>query len=1688
MLVVVLCCMMKIVEMTSGRRAKNRQQLYNKRRIGLNDGRGGKEMTEVVCGDTYSPHSPDSDCNSNPTGELANTQDHFVSSCVSTTSQDAEFVQDNSDYQWFIDYGYRDSSSNLQHVSVLSSLCTSYTGDDLGFYDAMSKNLDANLAEADMESFRTEDIHSLLTTLPTMCTDMQIVQENNREGEMYASMSGSLMEKFEMESSLSQHTSSQGEDSTGLIDTMSICKSELLFSPVREVPMPGHNYSVDSLDCELPNEQDIMLTCQANKNNYTIAFEDKTSESNSIDNTEDINNKKLPLDNNSMIKSDLGLTTWSKLNKKRSCELKLRRHPSGNNNNHTTNDSTQYGGSIMHSTNPLKSQSMPNLYKQKNRLLSSHFNIEMNNKNKNAMNSSSIESYSGMQRFPSGCIKVFDIQHQTNSGSLFSDIASSMDGFDSSCSDNNRQSTGKIVTPNLNLVKRFIKQKSISAEGMTLDMDKSSASEYNCHSGTTSAGSLDNRLKDKMSTSVNDNDNCDNRHYNRLENQFNNWLRIESDTEKTDNQKDTKRIRNFPKLFNVNNNNSFDHSDTSSNRGDSERLEIKKDAEIASSAESASISMCSSSEATETTKFQRYSPRSNRFRLPRIIQTPLDVIDRSIQTSLLSNIDDKEKCDDYVKVIEPSFLNKLKSDNKEKPVYVLYPEYTLPSLDFLKDNTNDLTKIFLMPQKFVPCQSDTVAPSKEKTNKTRPFSCNDVETLKKRGFGHVKDWDSLTFLLPTEYRQILAEVPEVIEQINVKPDELLRQKERPLFCVTPPMRHKVRPQSCDLTGFIDRTNVSSSSSTATQPSSGYRGSSTMLLTDSVQNATQAPVTSSGGNNFNPLFIYRYDSVTSSEASVLMNEKKLPGAPPLPKRSTSLPNGENKMLPKGILRKSVENYKKNRKLEKKLYEYNTDDSYADEGVDAGNDSSIENNDCAIARPPTPPLPKTIETSSVSSASQDELQQLEDFLKQSGFSCSDNDEWDDNDVLKLRSCVNKFLSLKINQNRYGRKNVTFSHHLNFDENNDVLSKCTPVPAVRHCPNKGLVELPIHEEGETSSEERSPKNSPVRNITTSRATNDFVENKAVLITAVKDAVDQIIDHFALAKDHEELNNLGNTMETPACGKLLLATLCPALYAILSDGLKPSIDTTFGAISNSVWQVIEGSSHDGPLTKSLNELVMRINTEDVITEGLIKFNAFIFGLLNVQSLDVWLSYLRMRESILRKHYHSDSLLLMAHTGGSDIRRLIDLLITSLQPLNMLPFQIDLMFEYRQLQISMKRMGSFQASSPIHLKISPTKSQISSKQWALFKIVQSIQNSLTQSNSNEEICTEHIEQLLSPEIAQTLREKAVKPRPRSFIDHNVVSDVTNSEKKRWSDVHPGSKLHQAFDRLVAEDSDEEYTDSLEPEINNKTNKNATGSPKKVAEPPQGAKFRRLQMKWEMLSNEITNRPSSQTDSSSRTSNISSSGRSKSPESPTQKESKTPESPAHTPSSKKSKIPRLIPSPVRANSTLTNASLQKTNIPVKKMSGIPLPGSGVIKRQNTESNIVRTRPKKAEQQTTPTRSSRMDQHETAGNSLRHPTRPTSLPYNQQLTKSSKLTPPRRAVSSSLHRVNKTPIKATPKVVRTLTHRLQADNGHLSFNEGEKLTVMLEVDDKWLLCCRGTQKGLVPRSAVLILESDMSKRF
>lgn len=261
------------------------------------------------------------------------------------------------------------------------------------------------------------------------------------------------------------------------------------------------------------------------------------------------------------------------------------------------------------------------------------------------------------------------------------------------------------------------------------------------------------------------------------------------------------------------------------------------------------------------------------------------LMNRSIQTSHFSEITNLKNANKIVyetskppvKIIEASFLNKLKQEGEiQKPVYVLYPNYVLPDLDFLNEK-DDLSKLLILPQKapHVP------------TCKKRPFSFNDFETLKQKGFTHIQDWDSLNFLLPQEYRKILADVPEISEHIKHN------TKDKPTF--TQPKFSKRRPISCEI-------NQSSTSSTATQPSSGYRGSSS-LLTDS-QNSP-VPTT-----NLNPLFVYRYDSVTSSEASLMNSERQRSITTTAPvMRGGVLQQCENvpprPPLPRSILRKGME---------------------------------------------------------------------------------------------------------------------------------------------------------------------------------------------------------------------------------------------------------------------------------------------------------------------------------------------------------------------------------------------------------------------------------------------------------------------------------------------------------------------------------------------------------------------------------------------------------------------------------------------------------------------------------------------------------------------------------------------------------------------------------------------------------------
>ncbi|KAJ1520827.1 hypothetical protein ONE63_003918 [Megalurothrips usitatus] len=1176
------------------------------------------------------------DLNSNNNGE---TTASYAASYVSNTSSqnDADFIQDNSEYQWFLDYGYREGMPHK--VSVLPSLSESYARGLLssGLYDDLARNLDANLAEVDMENFCVEDIHSLLNTLPTMC-DLQKGAESNSQGEMFASVTGlsaSLMGKFDFDSSISPHSSSQGEDSAGSIDTMSICKSELLFSPVKESAVPGTiNFSVDSLD------SDIMLTCQANKDNYTIAFEGSTTmgsedseeyhdQGDSETTSTDSNNwsrtsrmmnpalaavigaeqrllnsslsssgsgrngkngcgrpnckQSLTSSHNNMARSDSTFTTWSKLKKPDSENpletQQLSRHPSGNNN--TTEGAEEEAQSDIADQTAVKSRSLPNLAKQQRQ---QQQRIRQQIRASLALStSSSIES---------SCVKLYDVR--CNGSPLTSSGASS-------CS-------GSKPAAGLNLVRLFMKQRSGSGTD---------------HSTSVSDGW--------------DSDSC---------------------------------VRSASGLARRNHN------------------------------------------ASKTVSFGGAG-------------------------------------------------------------------------------------------------------------------------------GHVK---------------------------------------------TPP----------------NSPNVSA------------------LL---------------GGQR-------QYQGKLQQPLSDLPIREEDPG-----------------------------------------------ESSADE--------------CRSAQPSTP--------------------------------------------------------------------------------------------------SGQKKADLH-------------------------------SKKALVVAVSDAVEEVISHFNGASTPGECSRLGDSALTPAVANSVIGTLCPALYAVLSDGLLPNIATAFGDISNSVWQVVEASAQQGHMTRSLNELVLRLNSEDVFSEGLLKFNAFVFGLLNVRSVDAWMGYLRTRESILRKHYSPEGLLLLSLRAGPSYHALTDGLLAALRPLALLPFNLDLLFECRQLHQSLQRLGAAAATSPT----------------SLLRLVRSIQNSVGQLTITEENSSNRgdsytsdgpLPDLLELSASSTLLKRHSRSRqlrrPRSCVDAALdFSDSSSSLRKRWSGVQLGSKLSQALDRLLAEDAEEDFSDSLNAtpatpqaraQSEQSTSEDATlvsqssdmdhtdtdlsdrsGAAAKARRAHAlgvGGKFRRLQMKWEKLSGSGCE----SRDQSTRPSPEASPTKAQRPRASFSGSART--SPAMSPVKSTSRSSLHSPGSVAGSTTSSTGSGGLSRIPrpvtspVRPPTGIPLPHPHHRSATSpTSAQVPMRKPSLPPSQgkrasTVGARTSRVDQSQQPEHLPRSPaTRPSSLPYSPV---SSGRSAQRRANSASVSRPtgaagsgaagSARKVKPAPRYVRTIKHQLASDSGHLSFSTGERLSLVLEVDEDWLLCCRGDRKGLVRRSAVVATQ-DHSSRF
>ncbi|XP_009472207.1 PREDICTED: RUN and SH3 domain-containing protein 1 [Nipponia nippon] len=195
-----------------------------------------------------------------------------------------------------------------------------------------------------------------------------------------------------------------------------------------------------------------------------------------------------------------------------------------------------------------------------------------------------------------------------------------------------------------------------------------------------------------------------------------------------------------------------------------------------------------------------------------------------------------------------------------------------------------------------------------------------------------------------------------------------------------------------------------------------------------------------------------------------------------------------------------------------------------------------------------------------------------------------------------------------------------------------------------------------------------------------------KEALLIAVSTAVDKIIAHFSTARNLVQKAQLGDSRLNPDVGYLLLHTLCPALYALVEDGLKPfQKDVITGQRKNSPWSVVEASVKTGPNTRSLHSLCWHVAGLAPLNSTRQKFHAFILGLLNIKQLELWISHLQKSPGVISLLYSPTAFFALSQ---GPLPHLAEELLLLIQPLSVLTFHLDLLFEHHHLSVDVRPLS----------------------------------------------------------------------------------------------------------------------------------------------------------------------------------------------------------------------------------------------------------------------------------------------------------------------------------------------------------------------------------------------------------------
>ncbi|KFW64148.1 RUN and SH3 domain-containing protein 1, partial [Pygoscelis adeliae] len=172
-----------------------------------------------------------------------------------------------------------------------------------------------------------------------------------------------------------------------------------------------------------------------------------------------------------------------------------------------------------------------------------------------------------------------------------------------------------------------------------------------------------------------------------------------------------------------------------------------------------------------------------------------------------------------------------------------------------------------------------------------------------------------------------------------------------------------------------------------------------------------------------------------------------------------------------------------------------------------------------------------------------------------------------------------------------------------------------------------------------------------------------------------------------------LGDSRLSPDVGYLLLHTLCPALYALVEDGLKPfQKDVITGQRKNSPWSVVEASVKTGPNTRSLHSLCWHVAGLAPLNSTRQKFHAFILGLLNIKQLELWISHLQKSPGVISVLYSPMAFFALSQ---GPLPHLADELLLLIQPLSVLTFHLDLLFEHHHLSVDVRPLSPVRGLVP---------------------------------------------------------------------------------------------------------------------------------------------------------------------------------------------------------------------------------------------------------------------------------------------------------------------------------------------------------------------------------------------------------